>query len=147
MNDNSTKPLKALFGCGGISIFFLIVLLLGLILACTATITVPIFSSEIRQAIACPPGTTLVTSWDETTYTEPGETVLSGYCEDAQGNQTQTQDLGYGALEYFPQYFVYSLIASFALTLLVVIPLFILYQFIKRKYFSKPSTSPYAADS
>jgi hypothetical protein len=138
MNGNSTKPLKALFGCGGISIFFLIVLLLGLILACTATITVPIFSSEIRQAIACPPGTTLVTSWEETTYTQSGETVLSGYCEDAQGNQTQTQDLGYGALEYFPEYFVYSLAASFGLTLLVVIPLIILYQFTKRRLLSKP---------
>jgi hypothetical protein len=138
MNDNSTKPLKALFGCGGISIFFLIVLLLALILACTATITVPIFSSEIRQAIACPPGTTLVTSWDETTYTEPGEQVLSGYCVDAEGNQTQTQDLGYGALEYFPRYFVYSLAASFGLTLLVVIPLIVLYQFVKAKFLSKP---------
>jgi hypothetical protein len=139
MNENSNKPLKALFGCGGISVFFITVLLLGLILACTATITVPIFSSEIRQEIACPPGTTLVTSWDETTYTRPGEKVLSGYCEDAQGNQTQTQDLGYGALEYFPKYFIYSLAASFGLTLLVVIPLILLYQIIKRKFFSKPS--------
>jgi len=136
MNDNSNKPLRAVFGCGGISIFFLVVMLLALILACTATITVPIFSSEIREAIACPPGSTLVTSWDETTYTEPGETVLSGYCEDAQGNQTQTQDLGYGALEYFPQYFIYSLAASFGLTLLVVIPLLVLYQMIRRKFFS-----------
>jgi hypothetical protein len=141
MNDNSNKPLKALFGCGGISIFFLAVVLLALILACAATVTVPIFSSEIREAIACPPGTTLVTSWDETTYTEPGETVLSGYCVDAQGNETQTQDLGYGALEYFPQYFIYSLIASFGLTLLVVIPLIILYQIIRRKFFAKPAGS------
>lgn len=141
MNDNSNKPLKALFGCGGISIFFLTVMLLALILACTATITVPIFSSEIREAIACPPGSTLVTSWDETTYTEPGETVLSGYCVDAQGNETQTQDLGYGALEYFPQYFIYSLIASFGLTVLVVIPLILLYQIIRRKFFTKPSGS------
>lgn len=140
MNDNSNRPLKALFGCGGISIFFLTVLLLALVLACTATILVPVFSSEIREAIACPPGTTLVTSWDETTYTEPGELVLSGYCEDAEGNQTQTQDLGYGALEYFPQYFIFSLIASFILTVLVVIPLILLYQIIKRKFFSKPGS-------
>ena len=140
MNDNSNRPLKALFGFGGISIFFLTVLLLALILACTATIMVPVFSSEIREAIACPPGTTLVTSWDETTYTEPGEQVLSGYCVDAQGNQTQTQDLGYGALEYFPEYFIYSLAASFILTVLVVIPLILLYQIIKRRVSPKPGS-------
>ena len=139
MNENSNKPLKAFLGCGGISLFFLTVVLLALILACTATVTVPIFNHEMMQEIACPPGTTLVTSWDETTYTEPGEKVLSGYCVDAQGNETQTQDLGYGALEYFPKYLIYSLAASFVLTLVVIIPLILLYQIIRRKYFSKPA--------
>ncbi len=140
MNENTNKPLRAFFGCGGVSLFFLTVLLLALTLACSATIVIPIFNTEVLQDIACPPGTTLVTSWDETTYTRPGEKVLSGYCEDSEGNQIQTQDLGYGALEYFPTYFFYSLAASFVLTLLVVIPLILLYQFIKRKFF--PKTSP-----
>jgi hypothetical protein len=139
MNENQNRPLKAFLGCGGISIFFLIVLLLAVTLACTATVAVPIYNKQILQEIACPPGTTLITSWDETTYTRPGEKVLNAYCEDAQGNQIQTQDLGYGALEYFPRYFVYSLAASFVLTLVVVIPLILLYQVIKRKFFSNPS--------
>jgi hypothetical protein len=139
MNENQNRPLKAFLGCGGISIFFLIVLLLAVTLACTATVAVPIYNKQILQEIACPPGTTLITSWDETTYTRPGEKVLNAYCEDAQGKQIQTQDLGYGALEYFPRYFVYSLAASFVLTLVVVIPLILLYQVIKRKFFSNPS--------
>jgi hypothetical protein len=139
MNENQNRPLKAFLGCGGISMFFLIVLLLAVTLACAATVAVPIYNKEVLQEIACPPGTTLITSWDETTYTRPGEKVLNAYCEDAQGNQIQTQDLGYGALKYFPQYFMYSLAASFVLTLVVVIPLILLYQVIKRKFFSKPS--------
>lgn len=147
MNENKNRPWKAFLGCGGISLLFLVVVVLGIILACVATVAIPLLNREILQEIACPPGTTLVTGWEETTYTQPGEKVLYGYCEDAQGNQTEALDLGLGALEYFPQYFLFSLVASFFLTLLVVIPLFIVYQFIKRKFFSKPSTSPYAADS
>jgi|GEM_PF-2360508 len=139
MAKNGSSPWKAFFGCGGITVFFLIVLLLAVTLACTATVAIPLSNKENMQEIACPPGTTLVTSWDETTYTRPGEKVLNGYCEDAQGNQLQTQDLGYGALKYFPKYFLYSLGASFVLTLLVVIPIIIIFQVIKRKFFSKPS--------
>ena len=96
------------------------------------------------QEIACPPGITLAAGWEETTYTRPGEKVLYGYCDDAEGNQVQTQDLGYGALECFPKYFLYSLAASFALTLLVVIPIIIIFRVIKRKFFSKPSPPPFA---
>lgn len=65
--------------------------------------------------------------------------MLSEYCEDAQGNEIQTQDLGYGAFKYFSKYLAYSLAASFVLTLLVVIPFVILFRIIKRKFFSKPS--------
>ena len=139
MSENKLKPLKAFFGCGGISLFFLIVIIGAISLACIATIAVPIYDKEVLQEIACPPGTTLVTGWEETTYTRPGEQVLYGYCEDAQGNQIQTQDLGYGALDYFPRYFIYSLAVSFLLTLVVIIPLILFYQIIKRKFFSKPS--------
>jgi hypothetical protein len=139
MTESKTSPWKAFFGCGGISLFFLTVLLLGITLACIATVAIPLTNKEIMQEIACPPGTTLVTGWEETTYTRPGEKVLYGYCEDAEGNQVQTQDLGYGALKYFPKYFLYSLAASFALTLLVVIPFIIIFRVIKRKFFSKPS--------
>jgi hypothetical protein len=147
MRENKNRPWKAFLGCGGISLFFIVVVILGITLACIATVAVPLLNREVLQEIACPPGTTLVTGWEETTYSEPGEKVLYGYCEDAQGNQTEAQDLGYGTLEYFPRYFLFSLVASFFLTLLVVIPLFILYQFIKRKFFSKPRSSPYAPDS
>ena len=139
MSKNTNRPLKAFFGCGGISTFFLTVALLAVSLACIATVTVPFFDKQIQQEIACPPGTTLVTEWIETTYTRPGEKVLSAYCLDQQGNELQTQDIGYGALEYFPKYFRISLAVSFGLMLLVVIPLIILYQFIKRKFFSKPT--------
>ena len=139
MAESTNSPWKAFFGCGGIGLFLLTVLLLGVTFACIATVAIPLTNKEILQEIACPPGTTLVTSWDETTYTHPGERVLSGYCEDAQGNEIQTQDLGYGALEYFPKYLAYSLAASFVLTLLVVIPLVILFRIIKKKFFSKPS--------
>ncbi len=138
MSKNKRNPLKTFFGCGGISLFFLTVIIGSISLACIATIAVPIYDKKVLQEIACPPGTTLVTGWEETTYTRPGEQVLYGYCEDAQGNQIQTQDLGYGALAYFPKYFIYSFAASFVLTLLVIIPLITLYQFIKRRYFSKP---------
>lgn len=144
MAENRNSPWKAFFGCSGFALFFLIVLLLGITLACIATVAIPLTNKEILQEIACPPGTTLVTSWEETTYTRPGEKVLNAYCEDAQGNQLQTQDLGYGALEYFPKYFLYSLAASFVLMLLVVIPIIIIFQVIKRKFFSKPSPPPSA---
>ncbi len=144
MTENRNSPWKAFLGCGGFSLFFLTVLLLGITLACIATVAIPFTNEEIMQEIACPPGTTLVTGWEETTYTRPGEKVLYGYCEDAEGNQIQTQDLGYGALEYFPKYFLYSLAASFALTLLVVIPIIIIFQAIKRKFSSKPSPPPSA---
>lgn len=144
MSEKRNSPWKAFFGCGGIALFFLIVLLLGITLACIATVAVPLTNKEVMQEIACPPGTTLVTGWEETTYTRPGEKVLYGYCEDSEGNQLPANDLGYGALEYFPKYFLYSLVASFALTLLVVIPIIIIFQIIKRKFFSKPSPPPSA---
>ena len=139
MSNNSNRPLKAFFGCGGVSLFLLTVVLLALTLACSATVAVPFFDKQIQQEIACPPGTTLVTEWIETTYTRPGEKVLSAYCLDAQGNKLQTQDLGYGALKYFPKYFWISLAVSFGLMILVIIPIIILYQIIKRKFFSKPT--------
>jgi hypothetical protein len=113
--------------------------LLAITLACVATVAIPMIDRNNLQQIACPPGTTLVTSWDETTYTRPGEKVLNAYCEDAQGNQIQTQDLGYGALAFYPKYFVYSLGASLVLMLLVVIPLIFLFRFIKRRFFTKPA--------
>lgn len=139
MSNNSNRTWKTFFGCGGLSLFLLTVALLAVTLACIATVAVPILDKDILQEIACPPGTTLVTGWEETTYTHPGEKVLYGYCEDAQGNQIPAQDLGYGALEYFPKYFWISLAVSFVLTLLVIIPLVILFQIIKRKFFSKPN--------
>jgi hypothetical protein len=144
MAENRNSPWRAFFGCGGIALLFLTVLLLGITLACIATVAVPLTNKEIMQEIACPLGTTLVTGWEETTYTRPGEKVFYGYCEDAEGNQVQTQDLGYGALEYFPKYFMYSLAASFVLTLLVVIPIIIIFQVVKRKFFSKPAPPPSA---
>ena len=139
MSNNSNKPIKAFFGCSGFFLFLLTVLLLAVTFACTATVAVPLLNRDILQEIACPPGTTLVTEWIETTYTRPGEKVLSAYCIDAQGNETNTEDLGYGALKYFPKYFWISLAASFVLTILVIIPIVILYQIIKRKFFSKPT--------
>ncbi|MBL8064165.1 MAG: hypothetical protein JNK32_14140 [Anaerolineales bacterium] len=139
--------MKPLLGCGSIFLFFLAVILIAIPLACIATVAVPIYNKEVLQEIACPPGTTLVTGWEETTYTEPGEKVLYGYCEDAQGNQFPAEDLGYGALEYFPKYFLYSLGASFVLMLMVVIPLIFIYQFVKRKFFSNPPAPPPAIGS
>jgi hypothetical protein len=139
MRENKNTPWKAFLGCGGISLFFIVVVVLGIILACVATIAVPLLNREVLQEIACPEGTTLVTGWEETTYTRPGEKVLYGYCEDAQGNQTEVQDLGYGAMDYFPTYLLFSMAASFLLIFLVLIPLVILYQFIKRRFFSKKS--------
>lgn len=146
MIENKNTPWKAFLGCGGISLFFIVVVILGITLACIATVAVPLLNKEVLQEIACPPNTTLVTGWEETTYTEPGEKVLYGYCEDAEGNQTEVQDLGYGALEYFPKYFIFSMAASFVLTLLVVIPLVILYQFIKRRFFSTKSSPSAISD-
>lgn len=131
--------MKIFAGCSGIVLFFATVLVLALTFACVATVAIPLLDRNNLQEIACPPGTTLVTSWEETTYTRPGEKVLEAYCEDAEGNQLPAQDLGYGALEFFPKYFLYSLGISFVLVLLVVIPLILLFQFIKRKFFSKPS--------
>lgn len=61
----------------------------------------PALNQQIRQKIASyPTGTTLVTEWIETTYTHPGEKVLSGYCLDKEGNELPTEDIGYGALKY-----------------------------------------------
>jgi hypothetical protein len=139
MNENKNMPWKAFLGCGGISLFFIVVVVLGITLACIATVAVPLLNREVLQDISCPPGMTLVTGWEETSYSEPGEKVLYGYCVDSQGNQTEVQDLGYGALEYFPLYFLFSLAASFVLTLLVVIPLILLFRFIRRRFFSKKS--------
>jgi hypothetical protein len=131
--------MKPVLGCSGVALFFLTVILLAFTFACVATVAIPMIDKENLQEIACPPGTTLVTSWDETTYTRPGEKVLNAYCEDAQGNQVQTQDLGYGALAFFPKYFLYSLGASFVLVLVVVIPLIFLFRFIKKRFFTNPS--------
>lgn len=131
--------MKTAFGCGSIALFFLSVLLLAVTFACVAAIAVPMIDRNNLQEIACPPGTTLVTSWETTTYTRPGEKVLNGYCEDAQGNQIQTQDLGYGALKFFPKYFLYSLGVSFGLMVLIVIPIIFIYRFIKKKFFSNPA--------
>ncbi|HMX18651.1 MAG TPA: hypothetical protein PLD33_09895 [Anaerolineales bacterium] len=138
MSNSSNGVWKTFFGCGGFSLFLLTVMLLAVVLACSATVAVPIFDRDVLQEIACPPGSTLITGWEETTYTRPGERILYGYCVDAQGNESPAQDLGYGALEYFPRYFGISLAASLVLTLLVVIPLMILYRVIKKKFFSKP---------
>lgn len=131
--------MKAFVGCSGIVLFFVTVLVLALAFACVATVAIPLMDRNTLQEIACPAGTTLVTNWVETTYTRPGEKVLEAYCEDSDGNQLPTEDLGYGALEFFPKYFLYSLGISFVLVLLVFIPLVLLFQFIKRKFFSKPS--------
>lgn len=132
--------MKAFVGCSGIVLFFATVLILALTLACVATVAIPLIDRNNLQEIACPPGTTLITGWEETTYTRPGEKVLYAYCEDAQGNQLPAEDLGYGALEFFPKYFLYSLGISFILTLVVVIPLIFLFQLIKRKFFPTRAT-------
>ena len=127
--------MKPILGCSGILLFFWAVILIAVTLACTATIAIPLIDRNNLQEIACPPGTTLITGWEETTYTRPGEQVLYGYCEDAQGNQLPAEDLGYGALEFFPKYFLYSLGISFVLMLVIVIPLIFLFRFLKRKFF------------
>ena len=127
--------MKPILGCSSILLFFLAVILIAVTLACTATIAIPLIDRNNLQEIACPPGTTLITGWEETTYTRPGEQVLYGYCEDAQGNQLPAEDLGYGALEFFPKYFLYSLGISFVLMLVIVIPLIFLFRFLKRKFF------------
>lgn len=132
--------MKAFVGCSGIVLFFATVLILALTLACVATVAIPLIDRNNLQEIACPPGATLITGWEETTYTRPGEKVLYAYCEDAQGNQLPAEDLGYGALEFFPKYFLYSLGISFVLTLVVVIPLIFLFQLIKRKFFPARAT-------
>jgi len=130
--------MKQALGCSSVLLFFLAVILIAVPLACIATVAAPIIDRNNLQEIACPPGTTLITSWEETTYTRPGERVLSAYCEDAQGNDFKANDLGYGALKYFPKYFLYSLGVSFILTLIVVIPLVLLLRIIKNKFFTKP---------
>ena len=127
--------MKIFAGCSGIVLFFATVLVLALTFACVATVAIPLLDRNNLQEIACPPGTTLITGWEETTYTRPGEQVLYGYCEDAQGNQLPAEDLGYGALEFFPKYFLYSLGISFVLMLVIVIPLIFLFRFLKRKFF------------
>ena len=127
--------MEPFLGSSGIFLFFLTVILIAVALACTATVAIPFIDGNNLQEIACPPGTTLVTSWEETTYTRPGEKVLEGYCEDAEGNRLAAEDMGYGALEFFPKYFLCSLGISFVLILAVVIPLILLFRFIKRKYF------------
>lgn len=133
--------MKPFLGCGGFLLFLLVVILVAIPLACIATVAVPLIDRNNLQEIACPPGTTLITSWEETTYTRPGERVLNAYCEDAQGNDFQANDLGYGALKFFPKYFLYSLGASFILTLMVAVPLVLIFRFIKNKYFTKHPTS------
>lgn len=129
--------MKSFLGCSGILLFFTTVILLAVTLACIATVAVPLLDRNNMQEIACPPGMTLVTGWEETTYTRPGEKVLYGYCEDAEGNQYPAEDLGYGALEFFPKYLLYSLGISFVLVLFVALPLFFLTQFIGKRFFSK----------
>ncbi|MBI3167761.1 MAG: hypothetical protein HYZ22_04735 [Chloroflexi bacterium] len=134
--------MKPILGCSGIALFFLAVIVLAVTFACIATVAIPMIDRGNLQEIACPPGMTLVTGWEETTYTRPGEKVLYGYCEDAEGNQYPAEDLGYGALGFFPKYFLYSLGISFVLVLLVVIPLIFLFRFIKKKFFTKPAPPP-----
>lgn len=134
--------MKKLLSCGGILLLFLAIVVLAVPLACIITVAVPVFDKQMQQEIACPPGTTLVTEWIETTYTHPGEKVLSAYCLDKEGNKLQTQDLGYGALEYFPKYYWMALGFTFVATILVVIPLILIFQFVRRKYFPKPPTPP-----
>ncbi len=133
--------MKSFLGCSGFALFITTVFLLAVTFACIATVAVPLLDRENMQEIACPPGTTLVTGWEETTYTRPGEKVLYGYCEDADGNRFPAQDLGYGALKFFPKYFLYSLGISFVLVLFIVIPLYFLIQFVRRRFFSKESTT------
>ena len=133
--------MKSFFGCSCFVLFFTTVLLLSVTFACIATVAVPLIDRNNMQEIACPPGTTLVTGWEETTYTRPGEKVLYGYCEDADGNRHPTQDLGYGALKFFPKYFLYSLGISFVLVLFIVIPLYFLIQFVRRRFFSKENAA------
>lgn len=133
--------MKKLLSCGGILLLFLAIIVLAVPLACIITVAVPAFNQQIRQKIACPPGTTLVTEWIETTYTHPGEKVLSGYCLDKEGNELPTEDIGYGALEYFPKYYGISLTLTFATTILVVIPLMFIYQFVRKKFSKNPSSS------
>jgi len=133
--------MKKLSSCGGILLLFLAVIVLAVPLACIITVAVPAFDQQIRQEIACPPGTTLVTEWIETTYTRPGEKVLSGYCLDKEGNELPTEDIGYGALEYFPKYYGISLVLTFAASLLVVIPLVLIFQFVRKKISKKQSSS------
>lgn len=128
--------MKSFLGCSGIILFFTTVLLLAVTFACIATVAIPLLDRENMQEIACPPGMTLVTGWEETTYTRPGEKVLYGYCEDAEGNQFPAQDLGYGALKFFPKYFLYSLGISFVFVLFIAIPLYFLIKFIRRRFFS-----------
>ena len=127
--------MKKILSCGGIAVFLATVVLMAVLLACVLTVAVPYFNPDVLQEIACPPNTKLATSWEETTYTEPGEKVLMGYCVDEQGNELPTEDLGYGALAYYPKYFGISLGISFAAGLFILIPLVILFQVVRRKFF------------
>ena len=134
--------MKKLLSCGGVFLLFLAIIVLAVPLACIITVAVPAFNKDVREEIACPPGTKLVSEWIQTTYTRPGEKVLSAYCLDGEGNKLQTEDIGYGALEYYPKYYVISLAVTFAATILVVIPLVILFQILRKKFFPKPPAPP-----
>lgn len=129
--------MKSFLGCSGLVLFFTTVLLLAVTFACIATVAIPLTNRDNMQEVACPPGTILITGWEETTYTRPGEKVLYGYCEDAEGNRYPAEDLGYGDLQFFPKYFLYSLGISFVLALFIFIPLYFLVQFIRRRFYSK----------
>lgn len=134
--------MKNLLSGGAILLLFLAILVFAVPLACIITVAVPAFDQQMRQEIACPPGTALVTEWIETTYTRPGEKVLSGYCLDNVGNKLPTQDIGYGALKYYPKYYGISLALTFVAVILVVIPLILVFQFVRKKFFPKPPAPP-----
>lgn len=134
--------MKVAFGCGSTFLFFLAIIILAIPLACIFTVAVPFFDRQILQEIACPPGTTLVTEWIETTYTRPGEKVLSAYCVDKDGNESAAQDLGYGALKYFPKYYEISLGVTFVLSLLILTPLVIIFRLIRKKSSPEEAATP-----
>ena len=125
--------MKKILGCSGVVLFLVGGILTAVTLACILTVAVPYFNHSVLQDISCPPNTTLVTEWITTSYTHPGEQVLSAYCLDGQGNQLQTKDIGYGALAYYPKYLGISLAIAFATGIFILIPIILIYQVIKRR--------------
>ena len=83
--------MKKAIGCSAQLVFLLVVAaLLAAPIACIATATAPLHSTELAEQFTCPPNTRLVTEWYRATWNEPGEQTLAAWCEDAQGNKLET---------------------------------------------------------